>query len=251
MGYGREYSYRWTAFGTGIYWLRPRSCTAHKFRESVVLGETSLGIQGVQSIICDLEKDWRGRKYEILKNNCCHFCSTFSERLGVEPVPLWVTSLAGVGDDMRSAVRAPFSCVAMKTSTQDATERTMKSFAREPPPRVALNEYEQLRVHDRHGPLDVWGRLPGNSFAIGCAICILWAVVLFICCTGILLWRRYWYFHLTQSLRHHASFPAEQLQVTTSDRIFDCQASFAGWKLRWPPEQQRWCCVHAGRACPR
>lgn len=31
---------------------------------------------------------------------------------------------------------------------------------------------------------------------------------------------------------------------------FNCVAQYESWQTSWPPPQQRWCCLHFGRACP-
>lgn len=48
-------------------------------------------------LISLLERQWLVIAYDMLKNNCCHFCDELLQRLGVGRVPAWVLNLAGAG----------------------------------------------------------------------------------------------------------------------------------------------------------
>eukprot|EP00931_Biecheleriopsis_adriatica_P077242 TRINITY_DN50846_c0_g1_i1.p1 TRINITY_DN50846_c0_g1~~TRINITY_DN50846_c0_g1_i1.p1 ORF type:complete len:565 (+),score=100.96 TRINITY_DN50846_c0_g1_i1:29-1696(+) len=110
--YGREWSYGGTDGGTGVFHNPPRGCTAHSYRESIAMGFTSMTKQEVDKLILELAKEWQGPSYDLLRHNCCHFSDALCIRLGVGPVPSWVTSLAGVGAMLRSQARMAVGGVA-------------------------------------------------------------------------------------------------------------------------------------------
>lgn len=102
--YSSEWSFGNTPGPTrsGIFRTPPRTCDDHKFRESIVMGETSLSEKEVHAIIGGLAPRWDANSYDLLRRNCCHFADALCIQLGVGPVPEWVTSLAGVGAMLQS-----------------------------------------------------------------------------------------------------------------------------------------------------
>lgn len=102
--YCSEWSYGNTPGSTrsGIFCVSPRACDAHKFRESIVMGETRRSEKEVRTIIDALGPKWHASGYDLLRRNCCHFSDELCIQLGVGPVPEWVTSLAGVGALLQS-----------------------------------------------------------------------------------------------------------------------------------------------------
>jgi len=103
--YGREWSYGYTPDCTGLFVCPPKGCTAHAYRESVPMGDTFMSKHDVDELIEEVSNIWVGYEYDLLRHNCCHFADDLCKRLGVGPVPSWVTSLAGVGAMLRSAAR--------------------------------------------------------------------------------------------------------------------------------------------------
>mmetsp|Transcript_46636 Transcript_46636/g.84156 ORF Transcript_46636/g.84156 Transcript_46636/m.84156 type:complete len:273 (+) Transcript_46636:72-890(+) len=95
--YGKEYSYGYVPDGSGIFTNEPKGCKAHTYRESIDLGTTSKTEDEVAQIIEDLKLEWPGFEYDLLRKNCCFFSAAFAEKLGADPVPSWVTSLAAAG----------------------------------------------------------------------------------------------------------------------------------------------------------
>jgi len=95
--YGKEYSYGYVKEGTGIFSNAPKGCAMHHYRESVELGETQLSEADVTKLIKEMEPDWEGKDYDLLRRNCVFFSTALAERLGVKALPKWVTNLAGAG----------------------------------------------------------------------------------------------------------------------------------------------------------
>ncbi|CAD7954443.1 unnamed protein product [Amoebophrya sp. A25] len=75
---------------TGVHKHRP--CNAigkHKLMESVELGTTYLSVHSVESVVKDfeegkLQKEWLQGQYDLLRHNCCHFCTAFVKRLDAQ-----------------------------------------------------------------------------------------------------------------------------------------------------------------------
>jgi len=83
--------------GTGIFCCRPRVCEGHTYIDSIPMGRTNLSEGDVLGLIMRMRKDWSISDYSTLTKNCCHFCDILCQRLGVGPIPSWITTLAATG----------------------------------------------------------------------------------------------------------------------------------------------------------
>mmetsp|Transcript_31248 Transcript_31248/g.72875 ORF Transcript_31248/g.72875 Transcript_31248/m.72875 type:complete len:346 (+) Transcript_31248:60-1097(+) len=105
--FGKEWSFGATNDeSSGIFCCNPRSCSAHSFRESIPMGEVQIGEGEVKKILSELEPSWKGRSYDLLRHNCCHFSDSFCRHLGVGSAPRWVLNLAGAGATLESTAKA-------------------------------------------------------------------------------------------------------------------------------------------------
>jgi len=96
--YGNEWSFGYALeHRTGVYNVRARSNTQHRYRESIPMGATDLTEAQVMEIMETLKKDWLGNTYDLLQRNCCHFSSHLCREFGVGDAPEWVMNLAGAG----------------------------------------------------------------------------------------------------------------------------------------------------------
>mmetsp|Transcript_5500 Transcript_5500/g.16628 ORF Transcript_5500/g.16628 Transcript_5500/m.16628 type:complete len:477 (-) Transcript_5500:439-1869(-) len=107
--HGREFS-----FGgcrrpgqCGIFPCKPRGCVLHTYRESIYLGDCALSRSHVSSILKQMRDDWPGLGYDMLRNNCCHFCNELTIELGVGEIPAWTRRLAYVGAALHDAIGRP------------------------------------------------------------------------------------------------------------------------------------------------
>jgi len=82
----------------GVSCCPPQKCSAHHFRETLVLGSTQMTPKEIAKLLAELRNAWPAGDYHVLRRNCCHFCDIFSRRLGVGPVPDWAVHLARMGD---------------------------------------------------------------------------------------------------------------------------------------------------------
>eukprot|EP00928_Gymnodinium_smaydae_P080982 TRINITY_DN64570_c0_g1_i1.p1 TRINITY_DN64570_c0_g1~~TRINITY_DN64570_c0_g1_i1.p1 ORF type:complete len:409 (+),score=122.64 TRINITY_DN64570_c0_g1_i1:90-1316(+) len=99
-----EWSYGYIELGSGVFDCSPRGCEEHRFRESLAMGATKLSRAEVDELLVDLSSEWPGSDYDLLRHNCCTFSSALCQRLGVGPVPAWVTSLAAAGATLEDGV---------------------------------------------------------------------------------------------------------------------------------------------------
>jgi len=103
--YGLEWSFGFTdEGGSGVFSCDPGECGDHAYREAVAMGRTPLQEQDVLLLLSTLAQDWQGEDYDILKQNCCHFSDALCRRLGVGPIPGWITNLAGAGAQVEAGV---------------------------------------------------------------------------------------------------------------------------------------------------
>eukprot|EP00927_Polykrikos_kofoidii_P051015 TRINITY_DN44830_c0_g1_i1.p1 TRINITY_DN44830_c0_g1~~TRINITY_DN44830_c0_g1_i1.p1 ORF type:complete len:352 (+),score=79.84 TRINITY_DN44830_c0_g1_i1:65-1057(+) len=113
--FGQEWSYGYSDEGTGVFCCEPRECQAHRYRESIAMGETIMTPRQVGVILDRLMKEWVGTQYDLLNRNCVLFCDAMIRKLGVGPMPTWVSNLAGAGATLRDA-----GVIAARTSQQAA-----------------------------------------------------------------------------------------------------------------------------------
>lgn len=81
---------------TGVFACWPRECEVHTFLESIPMGSTLVTNKLFMLIVGELRSRWLSDEYDVLEHNCCHFCIELCHRLGVGPLPEFVTRLAGL-----------------------------------------------------------------------------------------------------------------------------------------------------------
>mmetsp|Transcript_46676 Transcript_46676/g.105775 ORF Transcript_46676/g.105775 Transcript_46676/m.105775 type:complete len:225 (-) Transcript_46676:56-730(-) len=97
--YGREWHFGETMsdLATGIAWHAPKANQDHAYRETLAMGCTRLSPDQVVQVIEEMQEQWTGRSYDMLKRNCHSFSDAFCQRLGVGGLPPWVNTLADTG----------------------------------------------------------------------------------------------------------------------------------------------------------
>jgi len=86
--------------GTGVFCNPPKQNERHHYRKSVSMGPTKLTRKEVHQLLTDMQQEWLGPDYDLLRKNCCHFADALCVKLGVGNVPKWVINLAGAGASM-------------------------------------------------------------------------------------------------------------------------------------------------------
>ena len=96
--YSEEWAFGACEVGSGVYACKPRANPMYKFRETVVLGPTSLTPDEVKRVVATLAADWVGGTYDLITRNCVHFTAALAKELGVAEPPAWVNAAAGAAD---------------------------------------------------------------------------------------------------------------------------------------------------------
>lgn len=97
--YGREWSFGMTFddWSSGVTWNPPRENPDHRYRETIVMGYTTLSPGKVWVLLEGLKVEWKGNTYNVLTRNCHHFSDCLSTKLGTGHLPPWLNALAGTG----------------------------------------------------------------------------------------------------------------------------------------------------------
>mmetsp|Transcript_31551 Transcript_31551/g.97002 ORF Transcript_31551/g.97002 Transcript_31551/m.97002 type:complete len:114 (-) Transcript_31551:76-417(-) len=85
--------------------MDPRADPQHHFRETVELPPTPLSEDEVDRLTEQLQREYLGCQYDLLRRNCCHFADDFCQRLGVGRIPGWVYRLARIGARIDSVLK--------------------------------------------------------------------------------------------------------------------------------------------------
>lgn len=94
--HGVEFSYSGGHTGdgvglSGVVCSSPREHGAHKYRETIELGYTSLSQQACVDRCKRLgEAGWTRGRYRLLTHNCCHFAEELAGKLGARQLPRWI-----------------------------------------------------------------------------------------------------------------------------------------------------------------
>lgn len=245
--YGKEWSFRRTLLGTGIYWYPPKSCTAHKYRESVPMGKANVTEEQFLQLIHKLKKEWPGSGYDILRRNCCVFSNELCQKLGVGTIPDWITNLAGVGADLRSVVRRPLRQMEEavfgeepQPESRSASKASSSRAGHTGRPSSRRDGYEKLDQGGRRGLLEAYG--PGA---------ILVMMLLGLCAlAGAAGAGRLpgpaWAGGPHPQQQSGAAAPAIPSGLRPR---FDCDRGFDTWVVSWSLRQSAWCCEKRGRGC--
>eukprot|EP00416_Gambierdiscus_australes_P045200 CAMPEP_0171108558 /NCGR_PEP_ID=MMETSP0766_2-20121228/69169_1 /TAXON_ID=439317 /ORGANISM="Gambierdiscus australes, Strain CAWD 149" /LENGTH=191 /DNA_ID=CAMNT_0011570117 /DNA_START=63 /DNA_END=638 /DNA_ORIENTATION=+ len=105
--YGWEWSYGFAAAGTGVFASLPRACKARRYRQPIPLGRTKLSLTEVQDLLRELQQEWLGGHYNLVRHNCIHFSEALCQRLSVtRPLPKWIRRFVSVGAAVQDFVDA-------------------------------------------------------------------------------------------------------------------------------------------------
>ncbi|KAJ1357969.1 hypothetical protein KIN20_016251 [Parelaphostrongylus tenuis] len=67
-----------------------------KFRQCIVIGETSFTPTAVQELIKSLGQEYRGDRYHLISRNCNHFSAVLAKALTGKDIPTWINRLANL-----------------------------------------------------------------------------------------------------------------------------------------------------------
>ncbi|KAF8103069.1 hypothetical protein N665_0188s0029 [Sinapis alba] len=111
--HGIEYAFGAHEYpSTGIFEGEPKQCEGFTFRKSILIGKTDLGPLEVKATMDQLADKYKGSSYNLITNNCNHFCDDICLKLTENPIPSWVNRLARFG----------FMCNCVLPATINATK---------------------------------------------------------------------------------------------------------------------------------
>jgi len=80
---------------TGLMCLSPKRHPVHIYRESVLLGQSTMSVYDIWKVLLRLERQWPANSYHTLRRNCTDFAEELVQALSVpEPFPRWVRGIA-------------------------------------------------------------------------------------------------------------------------------------------------------------
>jgi len=142
---GREYAFGGHEYSfTGVFDIAPKTAYGAIFRETVVLGQTSLSRSEIQKVLDDLSLDFLGNTYHPFTRNCNTFSNEFSMKLLNVPIPSYINRLPFIG--------SIFSCVLPNNGLQ-LLGLAPPSPQQELPPAVAASEIPSRSLSPRSSPL--------------------------------------------------------------------------------------------------
>ncbi|XP_051148035.1 deSI-like protein At4g17486 isoform X2 [Andrographis paniculata] len=74
-----------------------KQCEGITLRKSILVGWTSMSRGEVKELMEELADKYRGDAYNLIANNCNHFCNDACVRLTGNAIPRWVNRLARIG----------------------------------------------------------------------------------------------------------------------------------------------------------
>ncbi|KAE9413433.1 hypothetical protein Angca_010114, partial [Angiostrongylus cantonensis] len=97
--YGVEYSYGGHPYAfSGVFENSPQDAEElgenFKFRQCIVIGETSFTPTAVHELIKSLGQEYRGDRYHLISRNCNHFSAVLAKALTGKDIPTWINRLA-------------------------------------------------------------------------------------------------------------------------------------------------------------
>jgi len=195
--FNKEWSFRKTWMGTGVYWIHPKTCTGHKFRESVPMGKVAITEEQFFRLLGRLKKEWPGSSYDILRRNCCSFSNELCKELGVGPIPDWITNLSTLGADLRSMVRRPLRQMEAVMSPETPASKPLQPMTppakrdRSPKPRRAAYEQWRSAPARRTSEDNIEISIPRKAIWKCFVISLALAIVTAICCIVAILLTRF------------------------------------------------------------
>lgn len=136
---GLEWSYGSADHGTGVFFVLPQTSSIGRFKETILLGETTMSIDEILEQLKRLAPDWKGSDYHILKKNCLRFSQAFVHILvpGAD-LPRWTTSTANNLRPLASLISVCKTLSIETFVTSVINERMWKEA------RVRMLEYQKI-----------------------------------------------------------------------------------------------------------
>lgn len=83
---------------TGIFEGEPKHFVGFTFRKSIFIGWTEMTRGDVRKMMQKLAEKYRGDAYNLISQNCNHFCNEACVKLTGNQIPSWINRLARIGN---------------------------------------------------------------------------------------------------------------------------------------------------------
>eukprot|EP00922_Rhytidocystis_sp_ex-Travisia-forbesii_P072029 GHVS01107448.1.p1 GENE.GHVS01107448.1~~GHVS01107448.1.p1 ORF type:complete len:228 (+),score=53.03 GHVS01107448.1:70-684(+) len=103
---GIEHSF---ASGSGIYESAPRNFTEGRLIGRLSMGQSEVMLSELPSLLDTLRDKFRPDNYDLLANNCNHFCDSLCQRIIHRSLPAYINRAAWWGNMFRWFVPSPSS----------------------------------------------------------------------------------------------------------------------------------------------
>ncbi|MCO5593718.1 hypothetical protein L7F22_047735 [Adiantum nelumboides] len=97
MFMNEKWSFGYSGSGSSVFSCPHKGIVLYSFGETQFLEHTSLSRLKVTQVLFELGRDWPRSSYDLLSQNCNHFCDAFCEQPGVQKLPAWINHFAHVG----------------------------------------------------------------------------------------------------------------------------------------------------------
>ncbi|KAL5698090.1 hypothetical protein ACHQM5_029171 [Ranunculus cassubicifolius] len=96
--HGMEYGYGAHEYpASGVFEVEPKSCPGFVYRNSIVLGHTTMPPSEFRAFLENMAAEYHGDTYHLITKNCNHFTDDLALRLTGKSIPGWINRLARLG----------------------------------------------------------------------------------------------------------------------------------------------------------
>ncbi|KAL1522126.1 hypothetical protein AB1Y20_021767 [Prymnesium parvum] len=136
---GLEWSYGLTEDeGSGVFSCDARGSRDHQYRETVVLGRTSMRQAEWEGLLERMSAEWRGCDYHLVKRNCQTFCEELSARLGTAALPDHIRRFAKIGAGGLDVARGVARCF-RQLSPSSSRQSSLGDLSRDSSRKLAVS----------------------------------------------------------------------------------------------------------------
>ncbi|CAE7864918.1 tmem184A, partial [Symbiodinium sp. KB8] len=126
-----EWAFGFNPSGSGVCRHMPRGAEHHHFRESLVMGSTTLSKHELGVMYKLLEGTWSGGDYHLLQNNCIHFAQQVCRMLKVAEPPAWLNRSPSSPFKTAFQRRAPVEICHFRAEMAAGAANPMRGFVTE------------------------------------------------------------------------------------------------------------------------
>ncbi|KJH50171.1 hypothetical protein DICVIV_03679 [Dictyocaulus viviparus] len=151
--YGIEYSYGGHPYAlSGVFENSPQDAEElgenFKFRQSILIGETSFTAVAVRELIKSLGQEYRGDRYHLISRNCNHFSAVLAKALTGKDIPTWINRLANLSGSIpfleRCLPQEWLTPVALQQSLTDSHGTHVRSHGKQRRNSLSIDQAEDV-----------------------------------------------------------------------------------------------------------